>query len=132
MNRQPYTIPPQWWPPKLTPSWVRWTRPYRRWQLRTQQKIIEVQVHDEHHLLEARAEACGILITPNHSAHYDSSALYVAADQLDLPLYFMTAWQVFGMSSAWQRWAMQHARNACSRPSPLPTRHHPSARLQRP
>jgi 1-acyl-sn-glycerol-3-phosphate acyltransferase len=48
-----------------------------------------------------------VLITPNHSAHYDSAALYIAADRVDLPLYFMTAWQVFGMSSRFDQWAMQ-------------------------
>lgn len=49
----------------------------------------------------------GILITPNHAAHYDSSALYLAADQLKTPLYFMTAWQVFGMANAWEQFLMQ-------------------------
>ena len=47
------------------------------------------------------------MITPNHSAHYDSAALYIAADRIDTPLYFMTAWQVFAMSRGYQRWAMQ-------------------------
>ena len=47
------------------------------------------------------------LITPNHSAHYDAPSLYVAMDKLDLPLYIMTAWQVFGMATRFQRFAMQ-------------------------
>ena len=47
------------------------------------------------------------MITPNHAAHYDSAALYLAADQLDTPLYFMTAWQVFGMASKWDQFLMQ-------------------------
>jgi 1-acyl-sn-glycerol-3-phosphate acyltransferase len=33
--------------------------------------------------------------------------LYLAADQADTPLYFMTAWQVFSMSTPWERYLMQ-------------------------
>ena len=47
------------------------------------------------------------MVTPNHAAHYDSAALYLAADQVDTPLYFMTAWQVFGMASKWDQFLMQ-------------------------
>lgn len=107
MNKQPYTTPPRWWPPKLTPRCVRLSRRYRRWQLRSKQQVQEVQVRGQEHLLGALAAGHGVLITPNHPAHYDSAALYLAADQLDVPLYFMTAWQVFGMSSRFERIAMQ-------------------------
>lgn len=47
------------------------------------------------------------MVTPNHAAHYDSAALYLAADQLNTPLYYMTAWQVFGMASRWDQFLMQ-------------------------
>ena len=57
-----------------------------------------------HHALD---EGHGVLLTPNHAAHYDSAALYLAADRIPTPLYFMTAWQVFGMSSRWDRFLMQ-------------------------
>ena len=49
----------------------------------------------------------GVLITPNHSAHYDAPALYAAFDSLRQPLSFMTAWQVFAMSSRFECWMMQ-------------------------
>jgi len=86
---------------------VRLSRRYRRWQLRSKQQVQEVQVRGQEHLQGALAAGHGVLITPNHPAHYDSAALYLAADQFDVPLYFMTAWQVFGMSSRFQRIAMQ-------------------------
>ncbi len=105
MNQQPFGLPPQWWPPKMSLRWVRWTRGYRRWQLKGQ-GIVAVETRGEAHLLQA-AKQGGVLLAPNHSTHYDSNALYTAADGLGLPLYFMTAWQVFAMSTAWQRFLMQ-------------------------
>lgn len=108
MNRQPYATPPQWWEPKMTPWCVRWSRAYRWRQLRTRQRIQQIDVVGGEHVQDAVREGCGVLITPNHSTHYDSAALYVAADRLDVPLYFMTAWQVFAMSSRFEVWAMQH------------------------
>jgi 1-acyl-sn-glycerol-3-phosphate acyltransferase len=108
MNQQPYGTPPQWWAPKMTPWWVRLTRGYRIRQLRKNQRIERVRVENAEVVRRCKEEGAGVLITPNHSAHYDSAALYLAADTVDCPLYFMTAWQVFGMSSTFECWAMQH------------------------
>ena len=107
MNRQPYGSPPRWWPPKLSPRWVRLTRGWRLRQLRGTQQVVEVDTDGIEHLQDAMTAGKGVLIAPNHSVHYDSAALYVAADRIDVPLYFMTAWQVFAMSSHFERWAMQ-------------------------
>ncbi len=107
MNRQPYCPPPRWWAPKMSPWWVRLSRGYRQRQLEKKQRLIDIQVANIDVLREAVAAGQGVLITPNHSAHYDGPALYVAADRIDLPLYFLTAWQVFGMSSRLECWAMQ-------------------------
>lgn len=107
MNKQPFTTPPRWWPPRLSPRVVRLTRGYRRWRLRSEQRIDSVTVSGHHHVRQVLDDGHGILLTPNHAAHYDSAALYLAADQVQTPLYFMTAWQVFGMSSVWDRLLMQ-------------------------
>src|SRR5690606_3272710 len=51
----------------------------------------------------------GVLITPNHSSHADPFALLETADQFGAPFYFMTAWQVFGMThSIGRRILQQH------------------------
>ena len=68
--------------------------------------VRSVETDGVEHLTNA-ANAGGVLVAPNHSTHYDSNALYVAADRLNQPLYFMTAWQVFAMSSRWQRFLLQ-------------------------
>ncbi len=107
MNRQPYGSPPRWWPPKLSPTWVKLSRRWRHRQLRDKQQIAEIISEGLEHVTDAVAAGHGVLIAPNHSAHYDSAALYAAVDKVDLPLYFMTAWQVFGMSSTLERWVMQ-------------------------
>jgi 1-acyl-sn-glycerol-3-phosphate acyltransferase len=49
----------------------------------------------------------GVLIAPNHSFHYDSYVLLEAADRIGTPVHIMTAWQVFAMSSWFERWSMQ-------------------------
>jgi len=108
MNREPFCIPPKWWDPKLKPSWVRLSRRYRRHQLFRKQQLVEVVSQNTEVLQQAVAAGHGVLITPNHSAHYDGPALYTAADRIDLPLYFMIAWQVFAMASRFECWAMQH------------------------
>lgn len=107
LNKQPYAVPPKWWEPKLTHAVVKTTRGYRRWQLKMKQKIKSINVTGIHHLRDALCAGHGVLLTPNHSAHYDSAALYVAADRAKTPLYYMTAWQVFGMASKWDQFLMQ-------------------------
>lgn len=107
MNRQPYCTPPRWWEPKLTPWWVRMSRGYRRRQLEQQQLLDSIEVTNGEIVRQAINAGKGVLITPNHSVHYDAPCLYVAMDRFDLPLYFLTAWQVFGMATRFERIAMQ-------------------------
>jgi 1-acyl-sn-glycerol-3-phosphate acyltransferase len=57
--------------------------------------LVRIEVQGVEHLREAAAANYGVLITPNHPSHADPFALLGAADQLRLPLHFMTAWQVF-------------------------------------
>ncbi len=107
MNRQPFGIPPRWWEPKLSPTWVKMTRRYRWRKLRKLQRLVGVETKGIEYVRDAIDAGHGVLITPNHSAHYDSAALYVALDEISQPVFFMTAWQVFGMSSRFDRWLMQ-------------------------
>lgn len=107
MNRQPYATPPQRWEAKLSETFVRWTRAWRRRQLRVGQRIVGLDVRGMEKVKAAADAGDGVLIVPNHSTHYDSAALYLAADTVDQPLYFMTAWQVFAMSGWFDRWALQ-------------------------
>ncbi len=51
------------------------------------------------HLRAALDAKQGVLMTPNHSFHWDSYCLLEGAEQLRTPFYFMTAWQVFAQSN---------------------------------
>jgi 1-acyl-sn-glycerol-3-phosphate acyltransferase len=62
-------------------------------------------------LRKAIDSGAGVLITPNHSFHYDSYVLGHAAQRVGRPFHFLTAWQVFAMSTPFQRWVMQ--RHGC-------------------
>jgi 1-acyl-sn-glycerol-3-phosphate acyltransferase len=49
----------------------------------------------------------GVLLTPNHSFHWDSYCLIAATEPLQTPFYIMTAWQVFAMSKRFECESMQ-------------------------
>jgi 1-acyl-sn-glycerol-3-phosphate acyltransferase len=107
MNPQPYQRPPRWWPPKLSPFWVRVFRPLRKRVLSKDQRIMEVQVRGLEHLRKAIGDGCGIVIVPNHSGHSDPPILYEAAEQARMPFYFMAAWQVFARENRLRQWLFQ-------------------------
>ncbi|MBP86441.1 MAG: glycerol acyltransferase [Planctomycetaceae bacterium] len=107
MNRQPYCSPPASWPAKLAPWWIRLSRGYRHRQLIGKQRIVDISPDNIAVVQSALTSGNGVLITPNHSAHYDAPALYAAFDEIRQPLYIMTAWQVFGLATKFERWAMQ-------------------------
>lgn len=92
----------------MSPFWIRVSRGYRRRQLARDQRIVRVDCDNLDVLQRVVADGSGVLITPNHSVHHDSAALYLAADQINQPMYFMAAWQVFAMSSKFQCWALRH------------------------
>jgi 1-acyl-sn-glycerol-3-phosphate acyltransferase len=75
--------------------------------LERKQQFTEFEIEGIEHLTSAVRAGHGVLIVPNHSAHYDSACLYVAADSVDIPLYMMAAWQVFAMSRRWECFMMQ-------------------------
>lgn len=106
MNEQPYGVPHEYWPPKLTPWWFRLCKLWRDRDLRSQ-KMTEITIEGRDRIARAVDQQAGILLAPNHSFHWDSYCLLRAAEQLRLPFYFMTAWQVFAVSSRFTRESMQ-------------------------
>lgn len=107
MNRQPYQTPPQWWAPQMNPFLVRLFRRRINRTLTYSQKITSIDVQGCEHVRRAIDEGAGVLVTPNHSFHYDSYVLIEAAHRVGRPFHFMTAWQVFAMSTAYERWVLQ-------------------------
>jgi 1-acyl-sn-glycerol-3-phosphate acyltransferase len=82
----------------MTPWLVRLWRPLINRELRQRQKIVELEVSGIEHVQQALNAGAGVLVTPNHSFHYDSYVLIEAAHRVGTPFHFLTAWQVFAMS----------------------------------
>lgn len=91
----------------MTPWLVRAWYPLMRREMYRVAKITQIDVLGQEHVRKAIDSGAGILITPNHSFHYDSYVLGHAAQQIGRPFHFLTAWQVFAMSTPFQQWVMQ-------------------------
>jgi len=102
MNCQPYKKPPRWWGPKMSPTWIRVWRPFRKWTQLKKHRLLEVEIRGLEHVRDAVDQNRGVLITPNHASHADCHSLYSAADELKCPVYVMIAWQVF-VRNGWLR-----------------------------
>ncbi len=85
---------------------------WRRWRKRRgyrEHALCDVEVRGIKFVQQAMQQDLGVLITPNHPSHADPFVLLEAADQLQTPLYFMTAWQVFaGTHAVGRRVLRQH------------------------
>ena len=82
----------------MTPWLVRLWRPLINRELRRGQRIVELDVDGTEHVQQALADGAGVMVTPNHSFHYDSYVMIEAAHRCGRPFHFLTAWQVFAMS----------------------------------
>jgi 1-acyl-sn-glycerol-3-phosphate acyltransferase len=99
VNRDPLQQTPPRWSPKMWPWLVRRTRLIRRRWLARRCGLQRVDVQGLEHLRGALAGGCGVLVTPNHSAHCDAAVLYEASDQLRQPFHFMACYQVFTLNN---------------------------------
>lgn len=111
MNRQPFQIPPRSWEPRISPWWIRLCRRALCRTLYRKQRIANILVEGVENLRPLLEEGAGVLIIPNHSFHYDSYVLIEVAHRIGQAFHFLTAWQVFAMSSRFQRWSLQ--RHGC-------------------
>lgn len=107
MNRQPFQLKSPRWDARLSPFWVRMTRPLRRREQVRQQRLLEIDVRGLDRVKALVDQNAGVLITPNHPGHADSHVMYEAADRLGRPFYFMSAWQVFAMAGWFHRWSLR-------------------------
>ena len=99
--------PPKWWAPKMSPWFVRLSRPLRRRMQVKQQQLMKVEVQGIEHVRRAFRAGHGVLITPNHPSHADPFSMYAAADEVACPFHFMATWHVFTSRGAIGQWALQ-------------------------
>jgi FAD/FMN-containing dehydrogenase len=107
----PPGVPSRWWSPKLSPRLVRFLRPFRGMLQRWQYQLQSIEVRGSEHVRAALKAGHGVLITPNHVTYADPFLLCAAADQIDAPFHFMTAWQVLDSAGLAQRYVMR--RHGC-------------------
>ncbi|ADB17959.1 phospholipid/glycerol acyltransferase [Pirellula staleyi DSM 6068] len=91
----------------MTPWIVKLWRPLINRELRRGQRITQIEVQGIEHPQQAIAENCGIMVTPNHSFHYDSYVLIETAHRVGQPFHFLSAWQVFAMSKPLEQKVLQ-------------------------
>lgn len=91
----------------MTPWLVQLWRPAINRTLRRSQKIVDLDIGGVEHVRRALADGAGVLITPNHSFHYDSYVLIEASHRVGRPFHFLSAWQVFAMSSWFEQLVLQ-------------------------
>jgi len=111
VNRQPFQTPPRVWQHQMTPWLVRLWRPLINRDLKRGQRIVELDVAGIEHVQRALGAGAGVLVTPNHSFHYDSYVLIESAHRAGTPFHFLTAWQVFAMSKWHEQIVLQ--RHGC-------------------
>lgn len=95
MNRYRMRFAPQIWTPSLSPTLVRWLRPFRQRQQRRVVNIETVKVQGAERVRDALAAGDGLMIMPNHSSHADPYVIYAAADEVGTPIHIMATWHVF-------------------------------------
>ena len=91
----------------MTPWLVRLWRPLINSTLRRDQKIVKLDISGVEHVQKALRDGAGVLVTPNHSFHYDSYVLIEASHRVGQPFHFLSAWQVFAMSKWFEQLVLQ-------------------------
>jgi 1-acyl-sn-glycerol-3-phosphate acyltransferase len=82
--------------------WVRMTRGMRWRRIQKKVKYARIKVSGGEIVRDLLASNHGVMLASNHSAHYDSEAVYCALDKYDIPTFIMTSWQVFANIEFWQ------------------------------
>lgn len=103
MNRYRMQSATGWWSPQLSARMVRLLRGTRLRKQKRDEGLLEVRVIGAERVRQLVADNHAVLITPNHSTHADAYSIYAAADEIGVPLYMMTAWQVFADKSLFGR-----------------------------
>jgi 1-acyl-sn-glycerol-3-phosphate acyltransferase len=91
----------------MTPWLVRLWRPLVLRDLARGQRIVELEIAGIEHVQRALKDGAGVVITPNHSFHYDSYVVIEASHRVGTPFQYLTAWQVFAMSKWHERLMLQ-------------------------
>jgi len=107
MNRYRMRFAPQVWTPSLSPTLVKWLRPFRVRQQQREVKITEIETIGQEIVRGQLDQGHGVMIMPNHSSHADPYVIYAAADAVGTALHVMATWHVFHDKSFLTQWALR-------------------------
>ena len=99
--------PPRYWPPRPSRFWRTALAPVRRYMLRRQARVRDVEIRGLGELSAKVAPADGVLICPNHSHAADGPVMMHASSLAWRPFHFMAAWHVFRNHGGIDGWVMQ-------------------------
>jgi 1-acyl-sn-glycerol-3-phosphate acyltransferase len=106
MHRQPLSdqLPYRFLPPRMNPIFVRATRPYRKYMLRSEHKVVDFDIAGTEQLLSILARNDGVLIASNHSDRADGLVALDLADRVARPFCAMAAHQIFAGTAGLREW----------------------------
>ena len=107
MNRYLMRFAPQVWTPSLSPTLVRWLRPFRERKRHSEVNVCDIDIHGEGIVRDQLNQGNGVLIMPNHASHADPYVIYAGADKVGTALHVMATWHVFHGQSRLIQWALQ-------------------------
>lgn len=86
---------PQVWTPSLSPTLVKWLRPFRERKRQNEVSIGTVDIRGDEIVRDQLDQGHGVLIMPNHASHADPYVIYAGADKIGTALHVMATWHVF-------------------------------------
>ncbi len=111
MDRLTYTSAATWWPPRLSPFWIRVIRPIRIRRQRRRERLRDIAIYGFDHLRQSVERGEGVMIVSNHAANPDPYLLLAVGDQLGRPFYYLVAWQLLAIYGRIGRWTLR--RHGC-------------------
>lgn len=106
MHRLPLAdaLPYRFLPPRLSPTWVRLTRSYRRRMLRGEHLVTAVEIQAAGPVASLLERGDAVLLTPNHPGRADGFVAMEMAEALGRPTCAMAAYQLFAGDAGLRRW----------------------------
>ncbi|HEY2155612.1 MAG TPA: 1-acyl-sn-glycerol-3-phosphate acyltransferase, partial [Isosphaeraceae bacterium] len=108
MNRLPLRdeIPYRFFPPRVSPFWVRASRLFIKYLLRRLERVRGIEFVGVEHLASLLGRGDGILIAPNHPDLADCGVIFELGRRVKRPFCYMAAYQIFSGGAGLKRFIL--------------------------